>query len=103
MTETPGEYRKPSPGDLAGRFAPPGADVTRLLNSLKSAHAPAAPAPGAFLPADPFGKADGAGIALAEMYRSMLAGGIPLASVEKILGHMLASLPSQDDQRPGGV
>ena len=55
--------------------------------------APSAPA----LPADPFGKTDDAGIALAEFYRSMLAGGIPLASVEAILGHMLANLPPGDD------
>lgn len=92
MTDStpPGDYRAPVPpfgrwSDYFGADAP-GSASARLP-------VPAAPV----LPADPFGMADDAGIALAEMYRSMLAGGIPLASVEKILGHMLASLPPGQD------
>lgn len=89
-----GEYRKPSFGELTGIFTPsPGVETGRLWEALKSAQIPATRTPDVSLPADPFGMADDAGIALAEMYRSMLAAGIPLASVEKILGHMLASLP----------
>lgn len=41
-------------------------------------------------PADPFSKGDEASAALAEMYEDMLGSGIPLASVERILGTMLA-------------
>ena len=88
--------RKPTIAELAAAMAPPGTDMARVMHSLKSSQVPAAPAPDVSFPADPFGKADDAGIALAEFYRSMLAGGIPLASVEAILGHMLANLPSGD-------
>ena len=91
-----GDYRNFTFHDITGMFTPPGTDVARLLSTLKSAQVPATPAPDVSFPADPFGKADDAGIALAEFYRSMLAGGIPLASVEAILGHMLANLPSGD-------
>jgi len=90
---TDDDRKQITPRDIAGHFALPGVETGRLWDVLKSAQAPRPPAPDVSLPADPFGKADDAGIALAEMYRSMLAAGIPLASVEKILGHMLASLP----------
>lgn len=47
-------------------------------------------------PADPLSPGTVAGIGLAEMYNDMLAGGIPLASVERILGAMLAAYGIMD-------
>ena len=41
-------------------------------------------------PPDPFTKGSMASAALAEMYEDLLGSGIPLASVERILGAMLA-------------
>ena len=49
----------------------------------------AGPLPG---PEDPFTQADASDIALGEMYHGMLRGGIPLASVERIIAVMLAEL-----------
>ena len=105
MSDTPERNRKPTAAELAAGFTPPGTDASRLWESLKNAQCPppvAAPDVSAF-PDDPFGAVDSAGIATGEIYRSLLAGGIPLASVERIIGHMLANLPNPGDQSPGGV
>lgn len=51
-------------------------------------------------PADPFTEADPASIALAEMYHSMIRAGIPVASVEGILGRMLAEHGRDDPEPP---
>jgi hypothetical protein len=50
---------------------------------------PKRPAP--LPPLDPFTPGAEASAALAEMYSDMCASGIPVASVESILGHMLAA------------
>lgn len=47
-------------------------------------------------PPDPFTAGAVAGVGLAEMYADMLAAGIPLASVERILGAMLAAYAMMD-------
>lgn len=118
---------KPTFGELRDALMPPGSDKEALWAALKQAHRTGGLLPGrtapdisappsdvplavrkalpsqSAMPADPFGQADSAGIALGEMYQSMLAGGIPLDSVERIIGHMLASLPAPGDgnSRPG--
>ncbi len=46
--------------------------------------------PAGSAPPDPFTKGSMASAALAEMYEDLLGSGIPLASVERILGTMLA-------------
>jgi hypothetical protein len=79
-------------GTLAGegdaeRYSPPG-----------NAPEPSSPPPGRAsasclpgLPADPFTPGRMAGAALAEMFDDLVASRIPLASVESILGNMLAA------------
>lgn len=54
----------------------------------------AAPLP----PLDPFTPGAEASAALAEMYSDMVEAGIPVASVESILGHMLAAYQLGKDQ-----
>ncbi len=51
-------------------------------------------------PADPFTKGSEASAALAEMFGDMVDAGVPVASVERILGAMLATygLMTGDDQ-----
>lgn len=51
-------------------------------------------------PADPFTEADPASIALAEMYHGMVRAGIPVASVEGILGRMMAEHGRDDPEPP---
>jgi len=52
-------------------------------------------------PADPFTEADPPSIALAEMYWGMVRAGIPVTSVEGILGRMLAEHGRDDPEPPG--
>ena len=93
----PEELRGPdlSLGSVFDLITPPGTDGRRLLDSLKSAQrAPAPPArtpSSAQPPADPFTPGGMASAALAEMYSDMVESGIPVSSVEAILGHMLAA------------
>lgn len=51
-------------------------------------------------PADPFSEADAPSVALAEMYHGMVRAGIPVASVEGILGRMLAEHGRDDPEPP---
>jgi len=52
-------------------------------------------------PADPFSEADAPSVALAEMYWGMVRAGIPVTSVEGILGRMMAEHGRDDPERPG--
>ena len=54
------------------------------------------------LPADPFTPGRQAGIAAMDMYDDLLAAGMPLASVERVLGAMFASLIAQTEGNAGG-
>ena len=56
------------------------------------------PAIPAVLPPDPFGHDTAPAIALAELYNDMIGAGIPLASVERILGATLAAMGK--DEKP---
>lgn len=51
-------------------------------------------------PVDPFTKGSEAAAGLAEMYEDLLASGIPLASVERILGAMLATYGAMTKDEP---
>lgn len=51
-------------------------------------------------PPDPFTKGSEAAAGLAEMYEDLLASGIPLASVERILGAMLATYGAMTKDEP---
>ena len=102
---------KPTFEQIKDAMMPPGADKEVLWAALKGAHrtggyVPGQPAPDISMgrpgwtpfppavgsaPADPFTKGSEAAAGLAEMYEDCLAAGIPLASVERILGAMLAT------------
>jgi hypothetical protein len=103
------------PGQVAPDISMPGGvptlDAIRAITGgvippeLSAAHdrPPAGVTPGRhdfFLPADPFGHDTAPAIALAELYNDMLGAGIPLASVERILGAALAAMGK--DEKPGG-
>jgi hypothetical protein len=51
-------------------------------------------------PADPFSEADAPSVALAEMFHGMIRAGIPVASVESILGKMLAEHGRDAPEKP---
>jgi hypothetical protein len=51
-------------------------------------------------PPDPFTKGSEAAAGLAEMFEDLLASGIPLASVERILGAMLATYGAMTKDEP---
>ena len=51
-------------------------------------------------PPDPFTKGSEAAAGLAEMYEDMVASGIPLSSVERILGAMLATYGAMTKDEP---
>ena len=68
--------------DISGTLPP---DLARHLMGIHDA-VPAYPGP----PPDPFTKGSEAAGAFAEMYEDLLGAGVPLASVERILGAMLA-------------
>ena len=84
-------------GQFPGRTAPdisgPGSAVPDIVRKVFPALDAAAP-----LPEDPFGLADASDIALGEMYKGMLRGGIPLASVERIIAIMLAEMGPGGDR-----
>ena len=107
----PDDDGKPTFDEIKDAMMPPGADKDALWAALKGAHrtgghVPGRPAPDVSFagtpgwtpfpppvgsaPADPFTKGSEASAALAEMYEDLLGAGIPLASVERILGTMLA-------------
>jgi hypothetical protein len=102
----------PSFDEIKDAMMPPGTDKDALWAALKGAqrtggHMPGRAAPDVSFagtpgwmpfppavgsaPADPFTKGSEAAAGLAEMYEDLLASGIPLASVERILGAMLAT------------
>lgn len=91
-------------GHVPGRPAPdisfgpsPGlADALRTRPCMACAnyHPSGTPCPAraqTAIPADPFTKGSVAAAGLAEMYEDMVASGIPVGSVERILGAMLAT------------
>jgi hypothetical protein len=114
---------KPTFDELRDAMMPPGTDREALWAALKGAHrtggyVPGQPAPDISFggggggtpgwtpfppavgsaPADPFTKGSEAAAGLAEMYEDLLASGIPLASVERILGAMLATYGMTKDE-----
>ena len=102
---------KPTFDQLRDALMPPGTDREALWAALKGAHRTGGYVPGQqapdismgrpgwtpFPPAvgseppDPFTRGSEASAALAEMFGDMVDAGIPVASVERILGAMLAT------------
>ena len=98
---------------LRDTLMPPGTDRTALWASLKNSvrtggtiqpcRAPDISAtppeairkalPASPMPADPFAPADSASVAIAETYHGLIVAGVPVESVERIIGIWLASLP----------
>ena len=108
----PDDDGKPTFDEIKDAMMPPGTDKDALWAALKGAHrtgghVPGRPAPDISFggmpgwtpfppavgsaPADPFTKGSEAAGAFAEMYEDLLGAGVPLASVERILGAMLAT------------
>ena len=81
-------------GGSADYPGPPGATVG------PGCYVPLGGPGGPSAPADPFTKGSMASAALAEMYEDCLAAGIPLASVERILGAMLATYGAMTKDEP---
>ena len=106
----PDDNGKPTFEQLRDAMMPPGTDKEAQWAALQGAHRTGGYVPGQQAPdismgrpgwtpfpppvgsepPDPFTKGSEAAAGLAEMYEDMLASGIPLASVERILGAMLA-------------
>jgi hypothetical protein len=105
---------------------PPGTDVAAFRAAFREAHrtggytpggrapdisAPAGPA-AEFIrkalppvplpePEDPFSPSDSASVAIAETFHGLVRAGVPVASVERIIGHWLASLPESGEAPDG--
>lgn len=113
--------RKPTFDQIKDALMPPGTDNDALWAALKNAqrtggHVPGQPAPDISFgtrpgwtpfppavgsePPDPFTKGSVAAAGLAEMYEDLVASGIPLASVERILGAMLATYGAMTKDEP---
>jgi len=117
----PDDNGKPTFDELRDAMMPPGTDKEALWKALKGAHRtggyvpgraapdvsfggtpgwmPFPPAVGS-APPDPFTKGSEAAGALAEMYEDLLGAGIPLSSVENILGVMLATYGAMTKDEP---
>ena len=125
----PDDDGKPTFDEIKDALMPPGTDREALWAALKGAHrtggyvpgtqapdisfggrgfgdhggtpgwTPFPPAVGS-APADPFTKGSEAAAGLAEMYEDMVASGIPVSSVERILGAMLATYGAMTKDEP---
>jgi hypothetical protein len=114
----PDDDGRPSFAEVVQAFTPPGTDWGEFKAAMRQAHQDGGYRPGQVAPdislpadgplarailggygqhpsqqaapADPFSEADAPSVALAEMFHGMIRAGIPVASVESILGKMLA-------------
>jgi hypothetical protein len=84
-------------GTLPGRTAP---DISGPASAVPDVVRKAFPAFGsAPEPADPFTPGDSATIAIADTYFGLIDRGVPVASVERIIGIWLGSLQSAEPQQ----